>query len=62
MEFNYQEQLPADFDPNSRVWIYQSSRMFTLHEAIQIEELLKFVYLFVEFSWYSGKGICKTVL
>jgi hypothetical protein len=40
MEFNYRELLPEDFDRNSRVWIYQSNRMFTPHEAVQIEELL----------------------
>jgi len=32
--------LPADFDNNSRVWIYQSNRLFSLAEALQIENLL----------------------
>ena len=41
MEFNYRESLPAEFDDSSRVWIYQSSRLFTLQEAYQIEDLLK---------------------
>jgi hypothetical protein len=33
--------LPDDFHGSSRVWIYQSNRLFSLHEALQIEELLK---------------------
>lgn len=32
--------LPAGFAPDSRVWIYQSSRLFAMGEALQIEELL----------------------
>jgi hypothetical protein len=41
MKLNYQQLLPADFHPQSRVWIYQSNRLFTLSEAFQIEDLLK---------------------
>src|SRR5262245_50156712 len=33
--------IPASFDDNSRVWIYQSNRMFLLSEALQIESLLE---------------------
>ena len=33
--------LPEDFDPASRVWIYQSSRLFLLSEVFAIEEMLK---------------------
>lgn len=40
MKLNYQELLPADFAPDSRVWIYQSNRIFSLAEALQIEDLL----------------------
>ena len=40
MNWNYQEQLPAEFAPDSRVWVYQSSRLFMMSEALQIEELL----------------------
>jgi hypothetical protein len=40
MQFNYRELLPAEFDQSSRVWIYQSSRLFTLSEAFQIEVML----------------------
>lgn len=40
MNLEYKHLLPADFAPDSRVWIYQSSRMFSLGEALQIEDLL----------------------
>jgi len=40
MNWNYQSMLPADFAPDSRVWIYQSSRLFAMGEALQIEDLL----------------------
>lgn len=40
MNFEYKHLLPDAFSPNSRVWIYQSSRLFTLSEALDIEELL----------------------
>jgi len=33
--------IPADFHLNSRVWIYQASRMFGMSEALQIEGLLE---------------------
>lgn len=41
MNTDIHELLPTDFDPNSRVWIYQSNRLFSMHEAIQIEDILK---------------------
>ncbi|SFP64571.1 hypothetical protein [Parafilimonas terrae] len=40
MNFEYNHLLPADFDANSRVWIYQASRLFTISEALQIEDIL----------------------
>jgi hypothetical protein len=40
MNFNYRELIPEEFDENSRVWIYQSSRLFTISESFHIEELL----------------------
>lgn len=49
MNLEYKHLLPPDFAPDSRVWIYQSSRMFSLGEAIQIEDLLNH---FVE-NWKS---------
>jgi hypothetical protein len=41
MNWNYQDFLPAGFAPDSRVWIYQSSRLFTMQEALQVEDLLE---------------------
>lgn len=41
MNFQFQNLLPEDFNNNSRVWIYQCNRLFTLSEALQIEELLE---------------------
>jgi hypothetical protein len=40
MNLEYKHLLPDTFADNSRVWIYQSSRLFTLSEALEIEELL----------------------
>src|ERR1700731_4476228 len=40
MSFNYRELLPEEFDASSRVWIYQSSRLFSITEAFQIEDML----------------------
>jgi hypothetical protein len=40
MNFNYRELLPEEFDESSRVWIYQSSRLFSITEAFQIEDML----------------------
>lgn len=34
------EHLPADFNDNSKVWIYQSSRLFLMSEAFDMEEML----------------------
>ena len=41
MNLNYQTLLPANFDASSRVWMYQSSRLFSLEEALQVEEMLE---------------------
>jgi hypothetical protein len=41
MNFEYKHLLPADFNDDSRVWIYQSSRLFTISEALQIEDILQ---------------------
>ena len=40
MNFEYKHLLNHDFDPVSRVWVYQSSRLFTISEALQIEEMI----------------------
>ena len=49
MKLEYQHILPADFSADSRVWIYQSNRLFGMSEVLQIEEMLE---QFVE-SWNS---------
>ena len=41
MSFNYKHHLDGNFHPDSRVWIYQCNRLFTLNEALEIEEILK---------------------
>ncbi|HET9826478.1 MAG TPA: hypothetical protein VFP87_14155 [Chitinophagaceae bacterium] len=38
LEFKY--LLEGNFHPDSRVWVYQSSRLFTVNEALQIEQML----------------------
>ena len=40
MNFEYKLLLDKDFSSDSRVWIYQSSRLFSLAEAFAIEDLL----------------------
>lgn len=41
MALAYQHLIPNDFDSSSKVWIYQSSRLFTVSEALQIEQILE---------------------
>jgi hypothetical protein len=40
MNLSYQHLLPTDFHDSSRVWIYQSSRIFGIGEALEIEKIL----------------------
>ncbi len=40
MNLEYKELLPDNFSPDSKVWIYQSNRLFTLSEALEMEALL----------------------
>src|SRR6478672_3758856 len=40
MNLSYKHLLPEGFSPESRVWVYQSNRLFTLSEALEIEEHL----------------------
>lgn len=49
MNIDIAEHIPADFNDDSRVWIYQSSRLFLLSEVFEIEKLLE---NFVD-SWQS---------
>jgi hypothetical protein len=40
MNFDFQEHIPNDFAYSSRVWIYQSSRLFFISEALEMEDML----------------------
>jgi len=40
MNFEYKYLIPEDFHPSSRVWMYQSSRLFAVGEALEIEDML----------------------
>lgn len=35
------DHIPEDFNDNSKVWIYQSNRLFLMSEAFEMEDLLK---------------------
>jgi hypothetical protein len=41
MNLDYKHLLDGNFHPDSKVWIYQCNRVFTLNEAFEIEDLLK---------------------
>lgn len=41
MNWEYKHLLDNNFHPDSRVWIYQGSHLFSLNEVLEIEELLK---------------------
>ncbi len=41
MNLDYKYLLDGNFHPDSRVWVYQCNRLFTLGEALEIEEILK---------------------
>lgn len=49
MNIDISSLLPFDFPADSRVWVYQCNRRFSLGEALQIEDLL---HRFAE-SWLS---------
>lgn len=40
MDLEYKNLLDKNFSLDSRVWVYQSSRLFSLQEAFEIEGLL----------------------
>ena len=40
MQIDLSEHVPNNFSDDSRVWIYQSSRIFSVAEALEIETLL----------------------
>ena len=41
MNLDFTEHLPDNFADSSRVWIYQSSRLFFISEAFEMEDMLK---------------------
>jgi hypothetical protein len=41
MNLDYKYLLDDNFHPGSRVWVYQCSRLFSMSEAFEIEDLLK---------------------
>jgi hypothetical protein len=41
MNIAYKDLIPENFHPQSRVWVYQSSRVFFIGEALAIEEKLE---------------------
>lgn len=41
MDLNFRHLLNGNFHPHSRVWIYQCNRLFSVNEALEIEETLK---------------------
>lgn len=41
MKLEYKYLLDDGFHPSSRVWVYQSNRLFSLSEALEVEEMLK---------------------
>lgn len=49
MNLDYLELLPKEFHAESRLWIYQSSRQFSIPEVLQLEDILND---FVE-NWLS---------
>jgi hypothetical protein len=41
MNLDYTSLIPLDFSDDSRVWVYQSSRIFSISEALEIEKKLE---------------------
>lgn len=41
MNINFQDLVPQDLNNNSRVWVYQSNRAFSVSEALEIEKILQ---------------------
>ncbi|MEO5995521.1 MAG: hypothetical protein ABIN89_02400 [Chitinophagaceae bacterium] len=54
-KFEYTHLLPKNFSQDSKVWIYQSNRLFSISEALQIEDLLKNFYN----NWLSHGATVK---
>jgi hypothetical protein len=41
MNFSIETHIPSDFNDHARVWIFQSSRLFSMAEAFEIDSILK---------------------
>ena len=41
MDLVIQQHIPAGFDNQSKVWIYQSSQLFFISEALEMESMLQ---------------------
>ena len=41
MELSFEHLLPEYFHSNSKVWIYQSSRILLISEALELESLME---------------------
>jgi len=41
MNLEYKHLLDGNFHSDSKVWVYQSSRLFAINEALEIEKMLK---------------------
>ncbi|HSN60700.1 MAG TPA: hypothetical protein VLR49_07185 [Ferruginibacter sp.] len=41
MDLNIQQHLPDNFSDESKVWVYQSSRLFQISEALEMETMLQ---------------------
>lgn len=40
MNLDFTEHIPQNFHDSSRVWIYQGSRLFSISEALEMEDML----------------------
>jgi hypothetical protein len=49
MNLDYKYLLDGNFHPGSRVWVYQSNRLFSMGEALEIEKML---HVFLQ-QWHS---------
>ena len=41
MNFSIEAHIPSDFNDHARVWIFQSSRLFSMSEAFEIDSILQ---------------------
>ena len=41
MDLDIQQHLPDNFSDESKVWVYQSNRLFFISEALEMEDMLK---------------------